>query len=92
MKLSEEGDFEDQRGKLRGLILFLDDEHDAPKPERPEFRRYTTEELEELTEFPVSHDRDSAENRKRATERYEFGKKLRKFLVEEGALATVEPA
>ena len=88
--LSEEDDFEEHRGKLRGMILLLDDEHDAPKPERPEFRRYSSEELEELTEFPVSHDRDSADNRKKAIERYRFGKELRKFLAEEGVLATIE--
>jgi hypothetical protein len=88
--LAEESDLEEHRGKLRGFVLFLDDEHDAPQPERPEFRRYSTEELEELTEFPVSHDRDSSENRKKAVERYRFGKKLRGFLAAEGAVATVE--
>jgi hypothetical protein len=88
--LAEEDDFDEYRGKLRGRVLLLDDEHDPPQPERPEFRRYSSEELEELTEFPVSHDRESADNRKKAIERYRFGKLLRQFLAEEGALATVE--
>ena len=88
--LAEESDLEKHRGKVRGYVLFLDDEHDAPQPERPECRRYSAEELEELTECPVSHGRDSAENRKKAVERYRFGKKLRQFLASEGAVATVE--
>ena len=49
--LAEEDDFDQYRGKLRGRILLLDDEHAAPQPERPEFRRYSSEELEELTEL-----------------------------------------
>jgi hypothetical protein len=88
--LADQDDFEAQRGKLRGLVLFLDDERDAPKPDQPEFRRYTSEELEELTEYPVSRAYDAGENRKRAVERYRFGKQLREFLAAEGVLATVE--
>jgi hypothetical protein len=88
--LAEESDFAAHRGKLRGRILLLDGEHDAPQPERPEFRRYSSEELEELTEFPVSPERDSADSRKKIIERYRFGKLLRRFLAEEGVLATVE--
>jgi hypothetical protein len=88
--LAGEEDLVEHRGKLRGLVLFLDDEHEAPEPERPEFRRYSSEELEELTEFPVSADRDSADNRKKAIERYRFGRTLRQFLTDEGVLATVE--
>ncbi len=90
VSLADEEDLEQQRGKLRGLILLLDDEHDAPQPERPEFRRYSAEELEQLTEYPTSGDRESADYRKKAIERYRFGKKLRAFLAEEGVLATVE--
>ena len=64
--MADEDDFEEHRGKLRGRILLLDGEHDAPQPERPDFRRYSTEELEELTEFPVSPDHDAADNRARS--------------------------
>jgi hypothetical protein len=88
--LAEEDDFDEHRGKLRGRILLLDAEHDAPQPERPEFRRFSAEELEELTEFQLSSGRDSADNRKKMIERYRFGKLLRQFLAEEGALATIE--
>jgi hypothetical protein len=88
--LSKESDFEAERGKLEGLILFLDDERDAPKPERPEFRRYTSEELEQLTEYQAASKSEAAENRKRFTERYRFAKARREFLAAEGALATVE--
>jgi hypothetical protein len=88
--LDDEEDFAEHRGKLAGKVLFLDDERDAPPAERPEFRRYTVEELEELSEFPVPRTRDPEENRKRALERRRRAEALREFLAGEGVLATVE--
>ena len=90
VSLSDEEDLEEQRGKLRGLILLLDDEHDAPKPERPEFRRYSSEELEELTEYPVSPIASRRTTARRRSSAIGSAKKLREFLAGEGVLATVE--
>ena len=88
--LEDEEDFDEHRGTLRGKVLFLDEERDADPAERPEFRRYTVEELEELTEFPISRRRDRDESRRRAVERRRIGRALREYLAAEGVLATVE--
>ena len=53
-------------------------------------RRYTDDQLEDLEEFPIREPRDR--DRKKARKRWELRKKVRKFFVEEKALATVEPS
>lgn len=89
-KLSRESDFEEYRGKIAGKILFLDDGRDlVPGPEAT-FERYTAEELEELTQYPIPGEPEAERYRRRRIERYRFRKARNRFLAEQGALATVE--
>lgn len=94
VELASEEDLEEQKGKLAGKILLLapeTPERDGARGpyRRPDFERYDDEKLEELEEIDLDEPRGDAW-RKRARERFEFGRKLAAFLVEEGVLATVE--
>ncbi|HVT61570.1 MAG TPA: M20/M25/M40 family metallo-hydrolase [Thermoanaerobaculia bacterium] len=92
--INSEADFEKYRGKLRGKILLFD--KTAPPPgsapaaqegERP--RRFSAEKLAELGQYKSAAE-VTPEQRKAGRERLEMRRKLRKFLTDEGALATVD--
>lgn len=85
-------DIDKQKGKLRGKIVLLDDARAYEPSEKPDFRRYSEEELGELQTFPVPEDRDADAREKRLAEfrkRQALSKALNAFLVEEGVLATL---
>lgn len=88
VKLESEKDFDKYRGKLEGKVLLLDKPAEI-EPEEEPFRRYSDEQLTELTEFPIREPR-RGDFRKRRRKRYEFRKALHDFLVEEQALATID--
>lgn len=81
-----------QKGKLRGKILLLDDARAYKASEKPDFRRYTEEDLGELQTFPVPIDPEPGAQEKRLEEfrkRQALSKALNEFLAEEGVLATL---
>lgn len=81
-----------QKGKLRGKILLLDDARAYKASEKPDFRRYTEEDLGELQTFPVPVDPEPGAQEKRLEEfrkRQALSKALNEFLAEEGVLATL---
>lgn len=92
VKLEKQEDLADQKGKLRGKIVLLDDARAYAPSDKPDFRRHDEASIGELQTFPVPEDRDAEAMDKRMAEyrkRRDFGKALNAFLVEEGALATL---
>ena len=92
-KLEKAADLEKFRGKLRGKVLFVDEEREYKPGEEADFHRHDGTTLEDLQAFTVPKDRDgdgTDDRMKRYLERVEFGKQLNGFLVEEGVLATVD--
>lgn len=88
--LDDDDDLDRWRGKLEGKILFLSDARDVDDPDGIEFRRYSDEELEERASFPVPRSRFRGGFRERFRRRWEFTRKLNRFLENEGVLATVD--
>src|SRR3546814_13003337 len=70
--------------------VFLDPEREYKPGTKPDFQRHDEATLEGLQEFSVPVDRDDerAERIKKYTERRELAEEVRKFLVEEGVLAS----
>ena len=88
-----EADLDKYKGKLRGKIVFVDEARVYKPGTEADFHRHDGTTLEDLQAFTVPKDRDDAERGKRLQrylERQELARKLNRFLVEEGALATVD--
>ncbi len=92
LQLKTKADLEKHKGTLKGKILFISDAREYKPATEADWQRYDEKDLHELLDFPVPKDRKPAD-RKAALERFQkedgFAKELNKFLVEEGALATV---
>ena len=93
-RLETPEDFEAQKGKLAGKVVFLDALRSEQPPERapfpvPDFERYDAERLEELVQLDFHAPRGELW-RERARERYEQAARRAEFLKSEGALASVE--
>src|SRR3546814_3041138 len=90
IEFKSKADIEKHKGKLRGKIVFLDPEREYKPGTKPDFQRHDEATLEGLQEFSVPVDRDDerAERIKKYTERRELAEEVRKFLVEEGVLAS----
>jgi hypothetical protein len=97
-RLASEADFEALRGKLRGKVLFIDPEPEEvrgpaaprdPAEERP-YRRYDEKGLADLETYRISGWGFGGDWATRARKRWDFSEARNRFLVEEGALATVE--
>ena len=72
--------------------MLLDDARAYKPSDKPDFRRYTEEDLGELQTFPVPEDPASDAREKRLEEfrkRQALTRALNEFLVEEGVLATL---
>ena len=87
--IEDEDDFEEYRGKLAGKILFMSEPREIEPPESPIFKRFSEEQLTELTVFEIPGERRE-DFRKRFMKRWKFSKQLNEFLVEEKALATFD--
>jgi carboxypeptidase Q len=87
------GDMDRYRGKLGGKVVLLDKARDvsagAAGAAAPESRRFTPEKLAELAAFSVSSG-PSAADRQARRERFRLRGQVRRFLVEERALASME--
>ena len=95
VELESEEDLEKQTGKLAGKIVFLDEprepeDPDAEAPGREELRRYDDGELAEIGEFDVPVGERRPDWLVRARKRRELAEKRNLFLIDEGAVATVE--
>jgi carboxypeptidase Q len=90
-KLGSEEDLANNRGKLAGKVLFTSDPVELKTRDRADLRRYSEEELRELSQFRPSG-RRSPPDREAYMKRQKFGRELNKFLAEEGVLAVVAVA
>ncbi|MEN4904369.1 M20/M25/M40 family metallo-hydrolase [Luteimonas sp. TWI662] len=85
-------DIDKQRGKLAGKIVLLDEARAYKPADKPDFRRYTEEDLGELQTFPVPQDPAGDAQDKRLDEyrkRQALNRALNAFFAEEGVLATL---
>ena len=83
-------DLDRYRGKLAGKVVLLDKARDlAATAEAAPPRRYSADKLAELAAFSAGA-APSAADREKRRERYRFRLQVRKFLVDEKALASVE--
>lgn len=87
--ISSEKDFEKYEGEIEGKILFVDNPRSVSIDDEPAFTRHDRVDLENIEIFPIPED-TSPGGRKRAIERWRFGKKLHEFYVKEKPLALVE--
>jgi hypothetical protein len=88
--LGSEADLEKQKGKLVGAIVLLADLHE-PDLEKTMFSRLEGDELADLEQLEIPHER-SDPWRKRMQEEIAFWPKLAEFMVAEGIVAVVEPS
>ncbi|MEM1245253.1 MAG: M20/M25/M40 family metallo-hydrolase [Acidobacteriota bacterium] len=88
--LDSDADLDRWRGKLEGKILFLSESKNVSDPDGVEFRRYSDAELSERMIFAPPRARARSGFRDRFRRRWEFGRKLNRFLENEGVLATVD--
>ena len=91
-KIESKADFDKFKGKLRGKVVFLSDARAYKPGEKPDWTRETEQTLADMQKLEVPADekpgaRDEARERRR--QRMEFAPLLNRFLVDEGALATV---
>jgi carboxypeptidase Q len=83
-------DMDRYRGKLAGKVVLLDKARDATGPAAgAEPRRYSAEKLAELAAFSANAGPSAADRVKRR-ERFLWRVQVRKFLVDEKALASIE--
>lgn len=92
VELESEKDFEQYRGQLAGKILLFQEKERPRPPGRPALdeipRRLGAEGFERLSEFPIPDD-DAGSWRSRIHKRRQAQEKVREFLIEEKALATL---
>ncbi len=87
--VESEEDFEEYKGKLEGEIVFLAEAREIEAAAKPEFLRYSGEELAELESFKIRTG-PRGEWRERSLKRRKLRQALNEFLVEEKALAAVD--
>jgi carboxypeptidase Q len=86
VKLESEEDLNNNRGKLAGKILFVSDPVELKTRDRADLRRFSEEELRELSQYRPSG-RRSPPDREVYMKRQTFARELNKFLAEEKVLA-----
>jgi carboxypeptidase Q len=90
VKIESEVDAEKYRGQLAGRIVLLGEPRDTANPEKPQFTRYTDQELDSLAHFDVAPTRRAPLDRDALVRRMRLQRLLRPFFVAEKALATIE--
>jgi len=91
ISVQAETDFDKYRGKLNGFIVFNGDAREVKGHDQAELRRYSEQQLGELSLYAIPPPR-RPEERDEYLKRERFQKAFRKFLVDEKALALVEPS
>ena len=85
--MSKEEHFAEWKGKLAGKIVLVSLPGDGDEPDKPAFRRLSSDDIGKLDEFRQPKYDPDALNRR--LERVTFAEKLDAFLKAEGALAMV---
>ena len=89
--IQAETDLDKYRGKLSGLIVFNGDARELKGHEQADLRRYSEQQLAELSLYAIPP-KKRPEEREEYLKKDRFEKAFRKFLVDEKALALVEPS
>lgn len=91
--LKKDADLETWKGKLAGKVVLLDDPFDFSKVSEPEPREYDEDGLRKLETYEIPREpRNPEDTRKSYLARAAFRQALNRFLVEEKAVATLEPS
>src|SRR5688500_19015209 len=91
VKIEKDGDLEALAGKLAGRVLLLSEPREIKDFDKPLVDRFTAQELDELALFgPEPRRGEARPDRETSLRRFRLQKRLRSFLKEEGALATLE--
>jgi hypothetical protein len=90
VKIESEADAEKYRGQLAGRIVLLGEPRDTANPEKPQFTRYTDQELDGLANFDLAPTRRGPLDRDALVRRMRLQRMLRPFFVAEKVLATIE--
>lgn len=98
LRLETQADLDKVKGTLKGKVVLLAEPRDLRPPTTAIFSRYSEAELAELEQYqipgarpagpPANVNLDPAALR----QRFQFGGVLRRFLKDEGVLATIEPS
>jgi len=92
VSIKTKADLDKYKGKLKGKVVLLSDLREYKPGTESDSKRYDEAGLTALLEYTVPKDTNPAERKKRATEyvqRQEMTQALNKFLVEEGAIASL---
>lgn len=89
VKIESEADAEKYRGQLAGRIVLLGESRATANPDKPQFTRYTDQELTDLAEFEGTPQR-APTDREAIVKRIRLQRVLRPFFTAEKALATIE--
>jgi carboxypeptidase Q len=88
VKITEEKDLDEYRGKVAGKILLLDDAREFKQPEDAQFNRYSPEDLDKLTGFNT--DADERDWQAGAIKRWKLRKAVNEFTEKEQVAAVIE--
>jgi len=88
-KIEKAEDLEALKGKVKGKILFLDEARETKEDGAP-IQRYSEKELADLFTFEIPPEKEKHPWIEEARKRWVLSEKINRFLVEEGAVATVE--
>ena len=91
INIQAEIDFEKYRGKLSGLIAFNGDAREVKGHDQAELRRYSEQQLGELSLYAIPPPR-RPEEREEFLKKDRFQKAFRQFLVNEKVLALIDPS
>jgi carboxypeptidase Q len=91
VRLDNEQDLVNQKGRLAGRILLLGDAAELRVRDKPDLQRYSDRDLEDLSQYRIPADR-RARGEEEWRKRREFLLSLGKFLLEEKVLAVISPA
>jgi hypothetical protein len=96
VSIQDEKDFDTYKGKLAGKIVLLGDMRPVPPVDQPLFNRYTDQQLEDLTNYPIT-DRNGLtpemQERMRARmQRQRMIDKIAQFLADENVAGVVVPS
>jgi carboxypeptidase Q len=90
VKIESEADTQKYRGQLAGRIVLMGEPRATANPEKPQFTRYTEQELDELAQFDLAPRRRGPFDREELARRLRLQRILRPFFAAEKALATIE--
>src|SRR4051812_34329122 len=91
VKIEKKEDLDQYKGKLAGMIVLLGDMREVKMRDKPLAERYDEKSLAEEFEYKIPGEKP-AFDKDAYKKRMEFTEALQKFLVDEKALAVIEPS